>query len=406
MLNINSPTVQSMLANTPLGLGNIPIYNGASPTITTETIQNPIQHQNSQPYPSPKDMVLESGFYQPTQFAPSPTMQGDMINRTPFLGGYAIQYSQPTGMGYSQPYNPYVGGLNNQYGQYNNYNQFGYYNNMQPMYIDQQTRYTIEAAYESGISYSDQIVQESTVYKMLSRACSKVLGRSEEETKAHEKYFDIVDRYANTRKQSNGYAQPQERTPVKTLQVQIIKGDEILADSTNNSRDFYPQSIEYMNGLFRQSEIVEKQMEDTRIKMYNNAPERRMDNMSMFDFFNHGYEELVAYERQISFLRQKARGVNLLYDRNGYRKRLFENNGIKDKFSRGSSSEPYIIHGRYGVMPDGRPTSPGVDPSIAESFSLNTKTGQISISPPDFLTNRFERARNTFVESIGRDDLL
>ena len=146
MLNINSPTVQSMLANTPLGLGNIPIYNGASPTVTTETIQSPIQHQNSQPYPSPKDMVLESGFYQPTQFAPSPTMQGDMINRTPFLGGYAAQYSQPMGMGYSQPYNPYVGGLNNQYGQYNNYNQFGYYNNMQPMYIDQQTRYTIEAA--------------------------------------------------------------------------------------------------------------------------------------------------------------------------------------------------------------------------------------------------------------------
>ena len=395
MLNINSPTVQSMLANTPLGLGNIPIYNGATPTVTTETIQNP------QPYPSPKDMVLDSGFYQPTQFAPSPTMQGDMINRTPFLGGYAAQYSQPQGMGYNQPYNPYIGGLNNQYSQYR-YGQFAY--NMQPMYIDQETRYTIEAAYENGISYSEQIVQESTIYKMISRACSKVLGRSEEEAKSHEKHFDIVDRYANTRKQNNVYAAPEERQPVKTLQVQIIKGDEILADSTNNTRDFYPQSIEYMNGLFRQSELAEKQIEYTRIKMYNNAPERRMDNMSMFDFFDHGYEELIAYERQLSFLRQKARGVNLLYDRNGYRKRLFENNGIKDKFSRGgNSSEPYIIHGRYGVMPDGRPTSPGVDPSIAESFSLNTKTGQISISPPDFLTNRFERARNTFVESIGRD---
>ena len=57
--------------------------------------------------------------------------------------------------------------------------------------------------------------------------------------------------------------------------------------------------------------------------------------------------------------------------------------------------------GRYGVMPDGRPVSPGHDPSVAESFSYNPSTGQYSVTAPNFIANRMEQARARFIQSIS-----
>ena len=76
MLNINSPTVQSMLRNTPQGFGNIPIYSGNGPTITTETIAVPSQEQQNingtnqfqTPFPSPKEMLMNEDRYTMTGF--------------------------------------------------------------------------------------------------------------------------------------------------------------------------------------------------------------------------------------------------------------------------------------------------------------------------------------------------
>ena len=36
MLNANSPTVQALLNSTPPGTGNMPVYFGNTPTMTTE----------------------------------------------------------------------------------------------------------------------------------------------------------------------------------------------------------------------------------------------------------------------------------------------------------------------------------------------------------------------------------
>ena len=51
-------------------------------------------------------------------------------------------------------------------------------------------------------------------------------------------------------------------------------------------------------------------------------------------------------------------------------------------------------------MPDGRPVSPSHDPSVAQSFSYDPSTGQYNITAPNFLQNRFEAARQSFIRSI------
>ena len=51
-------------------------------------------------------------------------------------------------------------------------------------------------------------------------------------------------------------------------------------------------------------------------------------------------------------------------------------------------------------MPDGRPVSPGNDPAVAESFSYNPNTGQYTITAPNFIQNRMEQARQSFIRSL------
>ena len=118
MLNINSPTVQSMLRNTPQGFGNIPIYSGNGPTITTETIAVPSQEQQNingtnqfqTPFPSPKEMLMNGGqntIYNPTSFVP----QGTMYSQPQYgynTGGYVGGYNPNISSAFNGYYNPYM----------------------------------------------------------------------------------------------------------------------------------------------------------------------------------------------------------------------------------------------------------------------------------------------------------
>ena len=57
--------------------------------------------------------------------------------------------------------------------------------------------------------------------------------------------------------------------------------------------------------------------------------------------------------------------------------------------------------GRYGYMPNGRPVTPGLDPSIAQSFSYDEKTKTYLVSPPNFIRNKLEEARDRFVQTLN-----
>lgn len=362
MLNMNSPTVQAMLNNLPQGVGNMPVYYGNTPTMTSETTA-----QFSTPFPSPKEMLMQAGqtnIYAPTSFTPSNIVGG--------YNGYQAAFS-----GYT---NPYMG-----YGTYG-----GYGMTMTPM--DQDARERLEMAYMNGLSYDEQLISESNFYKTISRIVSKNLGRDEEEAKECESIWEIYNKYPVHDRSSN---------PVKSISIELKVGDTVVASmqsgKINVSSMGYSRNGYYVEQMKVQDSIVKSQRVARYNQLYDSALERQFDNTDMLTFFNTGANLLMADSLNKELYMQNARNASLIYDRDGFRKRLLENNGLRSR-SETKAIDRYV--GRYGVMPDGRPVTPGLDPAVASSFSFDPKTGQYSITAPNFISNRLEQARQSFIRSI------
>lgn len=368
MLNVNSPTVQAMMQNVPQGFGNMPVYFGNTPTVTTEQVpQN--QTQFSTPYPSPKEMLMQSGqqnVYAPTSFAPRN-----------IVGAYNPGY-QAAFNGYI---NPYIG-----YGTYGGYGYSAY-----PM--DEETRQTLELANLNGLDYEEQVKMESDLYKKMSRTVSKNLDRSEEDAQKCESAFE-------PRSKSGNQPQPIIRDAVKTIHIRILVNDEVVADipSRNTGINNNAPSSSTMDNLRARDAMIRTQIANRMNDAYANAIERKMDNMDMLDFFNNGAGSIISANIEAIAQYQNATRSAQLYNKERFGQRLLENNGIKRK-SQKNAIERFV--GRYGVMPDGRPVSPGHDPAVAQSFSYDPNTGQYSVTAPNFIRDRMEKARQSFINSIS-----
>ena len=425
MLNLNSPTVQSMLKDLPEGIGNLPFYMGSPPTVTTETI--PIQQNNTEqfqnniqpPFPSPKEMLAMQGqsaiyqqpyIQQPQYYPQQPQYQQPYAQQQMY---YPTQFS---GTMYQQPYTPqpyytqqysgnsnFVGGYNptvqkvfeGYSNPYMGYGTYGGYNNMygyqEPM--DDDARERLQAAINNGISYDEQLINESELYKSLSRVVSKGLGRSKEEALKCENTFSIYDKRVN------------EEPPVvfkekPTFNVVLKKGDDIVNVNKSSSSGFYTFKPEYFQRLRYNSEVRKINLQNAFNRLYQEAPERKLDNMDLFDFFNKGSGIIMEDYWNRKLMEQRASGTADLYNKEAFAN-LLENNGIKTK-KKLNAVDRFV--GRYGVMPDGRPVSPGRDPSIAESFSYDPKTGTYHVTAPNFFKDRIERARNSFISTLDRGD--
>ena len=376
MLNVNSPTVQAMLSNTPQGMGNIPVYYGNTPSIEQQTMQVP-----STPFPSPKEMLIQGGqsaVYNPTYFAPRNIVGA---YNPGFETAFQNYYNPYMGYGYNM-YNPYYGG-------------YGYYQ----MPLDQETRDTLEVATANGLTYEEQINSESKLLKTISRIVSKNVGRTEEETKRCEEAFDVY----NKNKQAE---QREEYKPIKILKTKLVRGDEVIAYCTpevsiRREGENYSRNGSIAEQMSQRQSAIEAQMVNIRNQMYDRAPERMFDNMNLLDFFNNGAGVLMADTLNRILYSQSIGRTSQVYDRNNFRKRLLENNGYK---TRDELSAVERFAGRYGVMPDGRPVSPGHDPAVASSFSYDPKTGQYSVTAPNFISDRLERARQSFIRSIDESN--
>lgn len=363
MLNINSPTVQAMMQNVPQGVGNMPVYYGNTPVLSSE-------QQLSTPYPSPKEMLMQSGqqnVYTPTSFAPRN-----------IVGAYNPGY-QTAFNGYV---NPYMG-----YG----YSGYGW-NTMIPM--DEDTRLTLAMAEANDLEYEEQIRMESEMYKRISRTVSKNLDRSEEETKHFERYFDVYEKRPQQPTPEQYYA----RRPIKHMHIAIKVGDDIVADIPSTDA-----VVGYANPrIFDEIKARDSQMK-AQIRYYydylhNNASERRMDNDDLLDFLNNDAGSLIMENIDYMVRMQAYTNTGLVYDKEKF-KRLLNNNGIKTRAQRNAVDR---LIGRYGIMPDGRPVSPGHDPAVASSFSYNPNTGQYSITAPQFISDRLDKARQSFINSIDQ----
>lgn len=362
MLNMNSPTVQAMLNNLPQGVGNMPVYYGNTPNITSQTIPQ----QNSTPYPSPKEMVIQAGqnnIYAPTSF--------DSRN---IVGGYNPGY-QTAFADYS---NPYMG-----YGTYG-----GFYN----LQLDEDARARLETANFNRISYDEQLIGESKLFKSISRIVSKNIGRDEQLASECESTFDIY----------NKYPQPEQvnKKPIKPIHIKLKIGDTVVADvkpaNCNIREKYYTRNSGFIEEMkFREAhrkyETLRRQNQ-----LYDSALERQFDNMDMLTFFNNA-GMLITDSLNRELQQQLTVNSSQMYDKQAFRKRLLENNGLRSR-SEKDAVERYV--GRYGIMPDGRPVSPGHDPAVASSFSYDPRTGQYSVTAPNFIRDRMERARESFIRSI------
>lgn len=374
MLNVNSPTVQMMLSRTPQGIGNMPIYYGNTPTV--ETTVQPMQQgsASAMPFPSPKEMLMQQGqmnIYAPTGFAPRN-----------IVGAYNPGF-QAAFAGYS---NPFMG-----YGSYGG--SYGYGFNLQPMYpIDEDSRMMAEVAAFSGISYDEQLRYESTLYKTMSKIVSKSLDRTEEEAEECEKAFDIYCKQP-TREMI-------ERRRVQPLHIKIKVGDEVETD-VDPERFFFKQD-EYVRNASMVEFMKARQEQITTARIIRNnqlfdcAVERSFDNVDLLDFFNNCAGTLMADSLNRQLQQQYVTRTGLLYNSESMRKML-ENNGLR---SREQMKAVDRFVGRYGIMPDGRPVTPGHDPSIASSFSYNPATGNYDITAPNFIRDRLEHARHNFIRTI------
>ena len=374
MLNLNSPTVQAMLQNTPHGYGNMPVYFGNGPTVTSETNIPQQQQQTYQsPFPSPKDMIAQGGqqmIYSPTSFMPRN-----------IVGGYNPGYNAA----FSGYYNPYMG-----IGAYGGYNYM-----MAPPDADSKDR--LDMANFNGMTYDEQLEMESSFYSTISRIVSKNVGRSEEEAEACAAAFSPYNKYPKEN--------PTERKKVKPLHIKLKIGDEVVADmNPSKVQPRYEQDYIYNAALVENMKYRSEWAEAERVRrcnmLYDGAPERQFDHMDLLDFFNYGAGVIMADMQNRILYEQASKRVTDVYDQNDFRKRLLENNGLKSK-KQTQALERFV--GRYGVMPDGRPVSPGHDPAVATSFSYNPNTGQYEVTAPNFLSNRLEAARQSFIRAIDSD---
>lgn len=387
MLNLNSPTVQAMMAQSPNGFGNMPVYYGNTPQV--ETISTQVQQPQSQqthfqtPYPSPKEMLTQQGqqtIYQPTSFAPYP----------PNVVGIAHPGYNPT---YYQQSNPYY--YSNGYGNYQPTQQ-------QCMPSDEDARITWETANNNGVTYREQIETESKLYKLMSRIVSKNIGRSEEEAKKCEDRFNIYDRNEQYRQSQEQAYQIRKQNKI-VIKVKVKVGDTVIAarsseDHPDFQNDRFESNVVRIEQAEKAEEIREANKDYAFRMMHNQAIERKYDNTDLLEFFNGGGSSEITLAIQAQELKNYNNSlIAKTYDKDTFRARLLRNNGIK---SREEQKAVDRFVGRYGYLPNGTPISPQHDPAMSECFSYNPKTGCYDVTLPNYMSKAFEGARSRFLRSL------
>lgn len=384
MLNMNSPTVQMMLSQTPQGFGNIPMGYGQMPTL--ETTYMPVQQSATPvspssigacPYPSPKEML---------------TMQGQQAIYAPVGFGISYQY-QPRNIvgGYNPGYQAAFAGYSNPFMGVGLYGGFGF----QPQFLvppDEESRMMLEAAQTNGVTYDEQLVNESTLCKTISRIVSKNLKRDKETADQCADAFSIYCKYP--RQEMGG------RRKVEPIHVRIMEGDTVVADVDSAKVPFVQEQYARNASMVEVMKVTSEQRKIAMINrnnyLYDHALERQFDNVDLLDFFNNCAGILMADSLNRRLQQQLVSRAGKMYNSDEFH-RMLEKNGLRTKEQLKAADR---FFGRYGVMPDGRPTTPGLDPSVASCFAYNPKTGSYEVTAPNFIRDRLEEGRQRFIRTI------
>lgn len=383
------------------------------------------------PNPTPKDMVMQAGsqeqnrrinpygyLSQPQYGVQQPIQPSYPYGYSPYQPAYYpsyVQMQQPAPTGYYQPYpqfgynHPVFAGYSNPYMGQGSYS--GIETARQQYYQSDPEYYNrLCKAQENEISYEQQLKMETRFWKQLSRICSAGMGRSEEETKKREELYDPVEpnieMFKSPAQRSKEYYESQIIPPKI---VSITKGDKVVY--TNKGKrprcanyNTFNYQVAYVE-LFRQQE--EKAYINRTIKnnyLYEHAVERQMDNCSLMELFNEQMWKLTYDSYQREAARQKADATRV-FQKNQFLQRLdrdrlrfsqsVDQNYMQKYLDRQAANitltESGNIRGKPGFMPNGEPLSPGVDPSLSDSFEYNPETKELEINMPKWMMDKLKR---------------
>lgn len=435
MINLNSPTVQTMLANTPSGgMGNMPMGYGNMPTV--ETVYPSPHHVAISPYPDPYSMITGAGL--------SNYMQMPTYNFTGTLSGnpFATANGNPTYRDINQPVmggifnnlpiagysNPLMSFTGNAYGTGGNIGitprQERYY---RYLYASPEDRQAMDMGFDSMAELKSN---EITVIHRLSMMAKSALGASQEEIdEIKEQMDEKIEKIEKEKtKQPTSYNpfdlsryQRQEET-LKPMHVKIVKNDEVICE-INANKPARMDTFDIKNKVSLGLRIVER-AEEIRAEKYANAPERQLDEMNVSAFFNEGFGIVHYYDRLAELV--TTHNVTRLFDSEEYRRKIQREYGTPEmkrrilledqKNLRGRDQlekdlENGLVRGGYGFMPGGQPLSPGVDPNIGSAMAVNPSTGGLYLTVPPSIDNsmdsgRFARtvmeARERFMQSLNK----
>ena len=180
---------------------------------------------------------------------------------------------------------------------------------------------------------------------------------------------------------------------------------------------------------FEQNKIMmQRQFEAIR----NSAPERMFYGVGGDAYlYGDAFNQIGMMYKMAEIRSLHRRDIRKVYNPDGFMNYLRDNTNYNFNTER----ETHIgrIYGSYGVMPDGRPVSPGNNPNIAKSFSYDPQSGQMfltcpenfddfktdeeidrenkealaqtTVVPPNFVARFKDRAKDEFYRSLHSNDL-
>lgn len=384
MLNMNSPTVQAMMQNVPQGIGNMPVYYGNTPVVTS---------QDQTPYPSPKEMLTQVGqqnIYAPTSMQPNYPYFNSMSQYGGYYNPYTVQPQQQFVGGYNPGFDAAFSGYSNPYMGYG-YSGYGMGGYNVPQYVNEEQRMNQMLADMNGVEYDEQLRSESNLYKAMARIVGNTQDFSDEKIKELEDYYEPYKKEIKSNQVPYYY-----RPPIEHPKVILKRADGVSVEVNNLPAENYMNSSEFDRKVV-QSAYLKAGYQTSYQMLYKSASERQMDNADLYDFFNGCAPRLMSENIMRDIKMQSMSMASRMYNSQKFLE-LLKNNGQVKSRSQERAIERFV--GRYGVMPDGRPVSPGHNPAVAQSFSMNTQTGQIEIQAPNFIANRIDQARKQFIASL------
>lgn len=324
------------------------------------------------------------------------------MNTTTNFGAAFMQPQNIGFAGYNNIYNPYqyngiYGGINNPY--YNAYNmqleqQRKMYEGYNPNI--ESSRLIMQSALDNGVSYLEQLNNESNVYKTISRAVSKSCGLSEDQIKERESFYDII----NIGLQSKSMFDPKEDEEF-VVDAVLARGDEIIVDSSINKKSDIVKKMQMCAQEAINVMRTEINLENQRImkilrmnNLFDNSINRKADNMSLYEVLNSFACNWSIRNQDEELIIQRRKNIGKLYNREEFKKlqQRLNNGAVYEGFAerlRGTAQQKQmeqddIIRGGYGYLPGGIPTTPGRE-WIGSSIGYNPQDGSINIQCPDFL---------------------